>query len=79
MHHPQVVKLLIFNCCLKMSIYGHTRLQIVPKLLPQVSVRELHNILGCDPEYAEIEESIDAENNIIISDSTFCSLLPTKL
>ena len=39
MHHPQVVKLPIFNDCLKLSIDGHTETQLVPKLLLQVSVQ----------------------------------------
>ena len=69
----------IFNYCLKIHIYGHTRPQIVPKLLLQVSVRELHNSLGSDPEDGGIKEAIDAENNIIISDSTLRSLLSPQL
>ena len=50
MHHPQVVQSPIFNDCLKMKIYGHTRPQIVPKLLLHVSSREFHNSLVSEPE-----------------------------
>ena len=38
MHYPQVVQSPIFNHCLKVNIDGHTKLQIVPKLLLRVSV-----------------------------------------
>ena len=43
MHHPQVLQSPIVNDFLKVKIYGHTELQLVPKLLFHVSVRELHN------------------------------------
>ena len=39
MHHPQVVQSPIFNDCMKVKIYSYTELQLVPKLLLQVSVR----------------------------------------
>ena len=45
MHHPQVVQSPIFNDCLKVKIYCHIKPQLVPKLLLQVSARELHNNL----------------------------------
>ena len=45
MHHPQVVQSPIVNDSLKVKIDGHNELQLVPKLLLQVSVRELHNNL----------------------------------
>ena len=79
MHHSQVVQSPIFNDCLKVNIDGHTRPQIFPKLLLQVSIREIHNSLVSDPEYGGLREAIDAENNIIISDSTLSSLLPPQL
>ena len=39
MNHAQVFKSQIFNDYLKVNIDGHTELQVVPKLLLQVSVR----------------------------------------
>ena len=48
MHNPQVVQSPIFNDSMKVNIYGHTELQLVPKLLLNVSVRELHNSLVSD-------------------------------
>ena len=39
MHHPQVVQSPIFNDCMKVKNYVHTELQLVPKLLLQVSVQ----------------------------------------
>ena len=57
---------------------GHTEPQLVPKLLLQVSVRELHNNLVSDTDYGGLKEARDAENNIIISDSTLRSLFPPQ-
>ena len=78
MHHPQVVQSPIFNDCTKVNIDGHTRPKIVTIVLLQISVRELHNILVSDPEDGGPKEARDIENNIIISDSTLCSLLPPQ-
>ena len=79
MHHPQVVQSPIVNDCLKLNIDGHTEPQLVPKLLLQVSVRELHNNLVISTIYGGIKEARDEDDNIIISDSTLRSLLPPKL
>ena len=76
MYHPQVVQSPIFNDCLKVNIDGHTEPKIVPKLLLQVSVRELHNSLGSDSVDGVLKEARDADNNIIIGDSTLSSLFP---
>ena len=78
MHHPQVVQSPIFNYCLKVKIDGHTELQLVPKLLFRVSVRELHNNLLSATIYGGIKEARYAENNIIIIDYTLSSLLPPQ-
>ena len=79
MHHPQVVQPTIVNDFLKVKIDGHTEPQLVPKFLIQVSVREHHNNLVGYTEDGGLKEARDAENNIIISDSKLCSLLPPKL
>ena len=79
MHHPQVVQSPILNDCLKVNIDGHTRPQIVSKNLLQVSVREVHKSLVSYPYYGGLKEAIDANNNIIISYSTLCSLFPPQL
>ena len=47
--HPQVVQWPISNDCLKVVLYDQTEPTLVPKLLLQVSVRELHNSLVSDP------------------------------
>ena len=78
MHHPQVVQLPIVNDFLKVKIGGHTEPQLVPYFLLQVSVRELHNSLVSDTDNGGIKEARDAEDNIIISDSTSCSLFPPQ-
>ena len=79
MHHPQVVQSPIVNDFLKVNIDGHTEPQLVSKLLFQVSVRELHNNLVSATKYGGLKEARDEDDNIIISDSTLCSLLPTQL
>ena len=48
--YPQVVEYPIANDHLKVSIDGHFELQVVPKLLIQVSVLELHDIMARTPE-----------------------------
>ena len=53
-----------------------TELQMVPKLLLQVSVREPYNILVGDPNDGDFKDSRDEENNIIITDSKLRTLLP---
>ena len=45
MRYPQVLQLPIFNDSLKVNIDDGTRPQMFPKLLLQVSVRELHKII----------------------------------
>ena len=68
-----------FNDSLKVNIYGHTRPKIVPKLLLQVSIREILNSLVSDPNDGGIKEARDAENNIIINYYTLRSLFPPEL
>ena len=53
--------------------------QLVPKLLVQVSVRELHNSLVSDPKDGGLKYARDEDGKIIISDSTLRSLLPPQL
>ena len=77
--HPQMVQSPIYNDCLKVMIYDETEPQLVPKLLPQVSVRELHNSLVSDPNYGVLKDAMDEDGKIIISDSTLCLLLPPQL
>ena len=53
--------------------------QLVPKLLLQVPVRELHNSLVSDPNDGGLKDARDEDGKIIISDSTLRSLLPPQL
>ena len=55
-----------------------TEPQLVPKLLLQVSVRELHNRLVSYPNYGGLKDARDEDDNIIISDSTLQTLLPPQ-
>ena len=55
MHHPQVVQSPIVNYCLKVKIDGHTEPQLVPRLLFQVSVRELHKNIVSDADNGGIK------------------------
>ena len=77
--HPQVVQSPISNDCLKVMLDDQTEPQLVPKLLLQVPVRELHNSLVSDPNYGGLKDARDENNNIIISDSTLSSLFPPQL
>ena len=73
-HHPQVVKSLIANDCIYVSIDGNSEKKLMPKLLLQVSVREIHNSMVSPQEEGGLKEARDGEHNIIISDSTFFHL-----
>ena len=69
----------IANDCLKESIDDHSETQLVTKLLLQVSVSKLHNSIASPPKEGGRKEASEAENNIIISDSTLQSILPFQL
>ena len=68
--NPQVVKSPVYNDCLKVMFDDFTETQLVPKLLLQVSVRELNNSLVSDPNDGGLKDARDEYDNIIISDST---------
>ena len=75
----QVVQSPISIDCLKVVLDDQTEPQLVPKLLLQVSVRELDNSLVSDPNYSGMKDARDENGKIIISDSTLRLLLPPKL
>ena len=77
--HPQVVRSPISNDFLKVVLDDQIEPQLIPKLLLQVSVRELHNSLVSDPNDGGIKDARDEDGKIIISDSTLRSLLPPQL
>ena len=77
--HPQVFQSPIYNYCLKDNLYDQTEPQIVPKLLPQVSVIELHNSLVSDRNDGGMKDAKDENGKLIISDSTLRLLLPPQL
>ena len=56
-----------------------TEPQLVPKLLLQVSVRELHNSLVSDPNDGGLKDARNEDGKIIISYSILLSLLPPQL
>ena len=76
--HPQVFQSPIYNDCLKAVLYDQTEPTLVPKLLLQVSVRELHNSLVSDPNDGGLRDASDEYGKIIISNSTLRSLLPPQ-
>ena len=59
MHHTKVVQSQIVNDCLKVKIDGRTEQQLVPKLLLQVYVREIHTNLVGDTDNGGIKEARD--------------------
>ena len=52
---------------------------VISKLLFQILVREIHNIMVSPPEEGGLKESKYAENNIIIQDSILCNTLRPQL
>ena len=62
--HPQVVQSPISNDCLKVMLDYQTEHQLVPKLLLQVSDRELYNSLVSDPNDGGIKDARDEDGNI---------------
>ena len=77
--YSQVVQSPISNDHLKVMFDDKTEPQLDPKILLQLSVRELHNSLVSDPNDDGIKDARYEDDNIIISDSTLCQLLPPKL
>ena len=77
--HPQFFQSPIFNDCLKVVLDDQTEPQLVPKLLLEVSVRELHNSLLSEPNDGGLKDARDEDGKIIISDSTLRSLFPPQL
>ena len=76
---PQVVQSPISNDCLKVMFDDKIEPQLVPKLLLQVSVRELHNSLVSYPNDVGLKDARYEDYHIIISDSTLRLLLPPQL
>ena len=76
--HPQVFQSPISNDCLKVILDDQIEPQLVPKLLLQVSVREIHNSLVSDTNDGGIKDARYEDGKIIISDATLCSLLPPQ-
>ena len=56
-----------------------TEPQLVPKLLPQVSVIELHNRLVSDTNDGGLKYARDEDDNIIISDYNFSFTVFTSI
>ena len=68
LHYPQVVQYPIENDCLYVSIDGNSEKKLMPNLLLQVSVRELHNGMVSSPEEGGLKGAREKDNDIIISD-----------
>ena len=74
MHHPKIVQSKIVNNCLGVKIDGPTEPQMVPILLFHVSVIEPHKNIVNKKIYGGPKETINEDDNVIISDSTLCSI-----
>ena len=61
------------------SIYENSEKQSMPKLLLQVSVRELRNSILSHQEEGRMKEVRYEDNNVIISDSTLQNILLPQL
>ena len=77
--HPHVVQSPISNDFLKVMFDDKTEPHLVPKLLLQVSVRELHNSLVSDTNDGGLKDARDEDDDIIISYSALRSLFPPQL
>ena len=77
--HPQFFQSPISNDCFKVMFDDQTEPQLVPKLLLQVSVRELNNSLVSYPNDGGMKYSRDESDNISIINSTFRSMLSYQL
>ena len=78
-NHPSVIKPPIARDCLQIKIYGQTKKQTMPRLLFQTSILELNNSMVISYTNVGLKDSIDKENNIIISDSILRNILPPQL
>ena len=74
--HPKVVQSPISNVCLEVVLDDQIEPQLVPKLLLQVSVRELHNSLVSDPNDGGNSERNVESLIIILPSSPLASLIP---
>jgi hypothetical protein len=77
--HPQVIQSPITNDTLLLPDRETGVVMRVPKLLIEISIRELHNDLIESPESGGLAEARDAEGRVIISDSVLRCLLPPQL
>ena len=77
LHNPQVVESPFKNYCLRASIDYHTGKQLVPKLVFQVSIRKLHNIMAGPNEEGGLQKA--RYKKIIISDSELHTILTSQL
>ena len=69
----------IENYCPYISIDDNPKKQSIPKLLLQVYIRELFNIMVSSTEQVGLEEASDEDNIIIIIDSTLQNIIPPQL
>jgi hypothetical protein len=77
--HPRVIQSPITNDTLLIRNRETGVITRVPKLLIEISIRELHNDLIELPESGGLAEARDAEGKVIISDSMLRCLLPPQL
>ena len=78
-NHPKVVKSPMVNYFLKVKCDVHTGPQLVPKLFLQVYVRYINNNIVSNTDNSGLKEARYEDDNILISDSTLCSLFPPQL
>ena len=79
--HPEVVKSPISNDCLKVMLDDQSEPQLVPKLLLQVSVRELYNSLISDPTDGGLKDARDEDSKLlaVIQHCVHCCHVAAKL
>ena len=77
--HPKMFQSPRANDCIKITVDGQTTPKLVPKVLLQVSVRELNNSMVSPIEEGGLKEARDKDDNIIISDTNLRNILPPQV
>ena len=78
LNNPQVVNFVISNWLLTINQWYNILIKS-PKLLPQITIKELHNDLLKPKDERSCSYARDKNSSVIISDTTHIKLLPSNL
>lgn len=77
--HPNVIHSPIANDTILVPVSGQVEKQRVGKLLLEIPIRELHNMMICTQEEGGLPEARDVNNKVIISDTMLRNILRSDL